>query len=426
MTRTSSVDALRGFALLGIGIVNLPYLALPMESALVTPEGAADLLAKVMISLLFEGKFFVLFSFLFGWGFGVQLAAAARAGIPAGPQYGARLIALALFGIMHAILVFHGDILLAYAVLGAGLWTLRDGTPRRLVRIALAMVPLAALAFATLALLEAATADLARSAIDLSGQGYQGSFRDAVVQRLADWPTALTVVVLFNGPLAFGAFCLGLAAQKTGFFEPTSPIQHALAARVPVLLAVALPANAAYAAATLGLLPPGWPTNLGYAALALGAPTLAAVYVVAVLRLAPRLDLLTAAGSMPLTGYVAQGLVAGALFHGWGDGIVRHAWQCGNSGASLPDLGIRHDRCHDLAAAMGTRPARRCTTPFGQGLGQHRITATFLTPASQGTVAGQSTIVAASRIRGSVTNPVVCRCVTSRDLCDHSRIAHRP
>lgn len=74
--------------------------------------------------------------------------------------------------------------------------------------------------------------------------------------------------------LWFGAFRLGLAAQNTGFFEPAAPMQGALAARVPVLLAVALPANVLYAAATLGLLPAGWPTTLGYAALALGAPTL--------------------------------------------------------------------------------------------------------------------------------------------------------
>ena len=321
MTRTSSVDVLRGFALLGIGIVNLPHLALPMAAALASPEGTLDLIAKGIVGLLFEGKFFVLFSFLFGWGFGLQLASAARAGIPAGQQYRARLIALALFGAAHALLVFHGDILLAYAVLGAGLWGLRDATPRRLVRIAAAMVPLAALAFAALALLDASAEDMAQGTMDLSGLGYQGSFLDAVMQRLADWPIALVVVVLFNGPLAFGAFCLGLAAQKAGFFEPASPVQDALAARVPVLLAVALPANALYAAATLGLLPQGWPTTLGYAALALGAPTLAAVYLVLVLRLTPRLGLLAPAGSMPLTGYVAQGLLAGALFHGWGLGL---------------------------------------------------------------------------------------------------------
>lgn len=321
MIRSSSVDVLRGFALLGIGIVNLPLTALPIAATLGSPDGAIDMIAKGIVGLLFEGKFFVLFSFLFGWGFGVQLASSARAGVPAAQQYRARLIALALFGVAHAVLVFHYDILLAYAVLGAGLWALRETAPRRLVQIAMAMVPLAALAFSVLAFLDASAEDMARGSIDLSGLGYQGSFQDAVMQRLADWPIALAVVVLFNGPLAFGAFCLGLAAQKTGFFEPAAPVQGALATRVPMLLVVALPTNALYAAATLDLLPAGWSTTLGYAALALGAPTLAAVYVVVVLRMAPRLGFLAPAGSMPLTGYVAQGLLAGVLFHGWGLGL---------------------------------------------------------------------------------------------------------
>ena len=321
MTRTSSVDVLRGFALLGIGIVNLPHLAQPIAAQFVPPDTTADLVAKGVISLLFEGKFFVLFSFLLGWGFGVQLASAARAGMPAGPRYCARLIALGLFGVAHALAVFHGDILVAYALLGAGLWVLRDATPRVLVRIAVAMVPVAAAALAALGIIDALSADMAQGQVDLTGAGYRGTYLDAVAQRLADWPLALVVVALFNGPLAFGAFCLGLAAAKSGFLDPGNPAQAVLARRVPLILAVALPANAIYAAAILGGLPQGWPTVLGFAALAIGAPGLAAVYVAMVLRLAPRLGLLAPSGSMPLTGYVAQGVLAGAVFHGWGLGL---------------------------------------------------------------------------------------------------------
>lgn len=68
----------------------------------------------------------------------------------------------------------------------------------------------------------------------------------------------------------------------------------------------------------MGPLPASLPAPPGYAALALGAPTLTDIYVDAVLRLTPRLDLLAPAGSMQRTGYVAQGLVAGELFHFWG------------------------------------------------------------------------------------------------------------
>jgi uncharacterized protein len=321
MTRSYAVDILRGAALLGIGIVNLPYLAQPLAAQMVLPETTLDLVAKGLVSLLYEGKFFVLFSFLFGWGFGVQLASAARAGLPAGPRYRARLIALALFGVAHALLVFPGDILLAYAMLGAGLWSLREASPRRLWRIALWMVPLAAMAFGLLGVLDGLSSEMPQGAVDLGGDGYRGSFAAGVAQRLSDWPITLLVVALFNGPLAFGAFCLGLAAQKLGFFDTGKRMQAKLAARLPLLLAIALPANGIYAAAILGYLPAGWPTYLGFAALALGAPALGAVYVLAVLRLAPHLGLLAPVGSMPLTGYIGQGVLAGAVFHGWGLGL---------------------------------------------------------------------------------------------------------
>jgi len=321
VSRTQPVDALRGFALLGIGIVNLPYLALPALATMTLPSDPADLAARFAVSALFEGKFFVLFSFLFGWGFGVQLASAARAGAAPWGRYRARLMALAIFGVLHAVLVFQGDILLAYALLGLGLWPMRDAPPRRLVQLALAMGLVSAITFAALGALSQAAEALTESGFDLTSAGYAGSYASTVMQRLNDWPMALTVVALFNGPLAFGAFCLGLAAQKTGVFVPGSKGQTLLAHRWPLLALIALPANVIYAAAVMGFLPGGWPSALGYSALTVGAPALAAVYVHVVLRWSGRLGALTPAGSMPLSGYIVQSLIAGLIFHGWGSGL---------------------------------------------------------------------------------------------------------
>lgn len=321
MSRTQPVDALRGFALLGIGIANLPYLALPAAAAMALPPDLIDIAARFAVSALFEGKFFVLFSFLFGWGFGVQLASAARAGAQPWGRYRARLMALAIFGVLHAVLVFQGDILLAYALLGLGLWPLRDAPPRRLVQLALAMGLVSALTFAALGALSQAAEALTESGFDLTSAGYAGSYASTVMQRLNDWPMALTVVALFNGPLAFGAFCLGLAAQKAGFFEPGSKGQAVLARRWPLLALIAVPANAIYAAAVMGFLPGAWLSALGYSALTIGAPALAAVYVHVVLQCSGRLGVLMPAGSMPLSGYIMQGLIAGIIFHGWGFGL---------------------------------------------------------------------------------------------------------
>ena len=322
MPRRTDVDALRGLALLGIGVVNLPYLALPLEAQLGPPAGGVDAAAYFIGKLLFEGKFFVLFSFLFGWGFGAQLASAERTGASPRRRYLARLIALALFGVLHALLVFQGDILLAYACLGLLLWPLRQAPPKQLLWIAAAMLPLSALSFAFLYSESGSAKDLVALGLDPGSEGYRGGYLQTVGQRLAEWPFALVVVVLFNGPLAFAAFCLGLAAYKAGFLDSRSAGFQQLTRRAPLLLGVGLAANLFFAASQSGWLPQSPLIDaLAAAALALGAPSLGAIYLWLAVRHAPRLRALGAAGAMPLTGYVLQGALAGALFHGWGLGL---------------------------------------------------------------------------------------------------------
>ncbi|MCG6118260.1 MAG: DUF418 domain-containing protein [Aquimonas sp.] len=322
MQRRTDVDVLRGFALLGIGVVNLPYLALPLADQLGPPGGGLDAAAYFIGKLLFEGKFFVLFSFLFGWGFGAQLNSAERAGMSPRRRYLARLVALALFGVLHALLVFQGDILLAYACLGLLLWPLRQAPPKRLLWIAAAMLPVSALSFALLYTESGSVEDLVALGLDPGSEGYRGGYLQTVGQRLAEWPFALAVVVLFNGPLAFAAFCLGLAAYRAGFLDARSAGFQQQTRRIPILLGIALAANLLFATAQSGWLPESSLIEaLAAAALALGAPSLGALYLWFAVRHASRFRALGAIGSMPLTGYVLQGVLAGALFHGWGLGL---------------------------------------------------------------------------------------------------------
>jgi uncharacterized protein len=320
MARTAEVDTIRGLALFGICVVNIPFLAQPVAS-LAEPQVGTDLAVRMVVQMLFEGKFFVLFSFIFGWGFAVQMASAERAGVSANVRFLRRLLGLLLIGIAHATLVFFGDILVLYALLGLPLLLLRDASPRRLLEIAGAAIAVAAAVLFALAL---SFSEMA-SSFPVSGSvGYLGGFTDGVRQRMVDWPDAFVFILMFNGPLAFAAFCAGLAAAKTGFFEVGNKAYGAVRRRVPLLLAIAVPLNLLYALASSGYFGNTLGAALAFSLLAIAGPMLSTLYLIGAVELARwgRFQGATvASGRMSLTVYVLEGVIAGLIFNGYGLGL---------------------------------------------------------------------------------------------------------
>ena len=357
--RRAEIDALRGAALLGICLVNVPFLA--GIDPLVPPEAPLDRLAAFAVALLFQGKFFVLFSFLFGWGFGSQQRSA-RGGERAGGRvfgaaYAGRLAALATIGIAHALLVFVGDILVLYALLGTALWAARDATVRRLSAAAAALVVVAFVVLAALGIVleEAAVAPVLEP-------GYLGSFADAFRQRLAEWPLAFGFVLSFNGPIALAAFCAGLAAARRDLFAPDSRDYAALRRRWPVLLVAGLALNLAYAGATFGLLGDGILALLGFAALALGGPCLAGVYLIGVVELVRRgraAVSLAVVGRLSLSAYVAEGALAGLLFNGYGLGLHGRLGDAACVGVAVLVYALVHALCGLWWRSFGRGPLER-------------------------------------------------------------------
>ncbi len=337
MARAGEVDAIRGLALLGICVVNVPFLAQPLNRMLERPVGA-DLVAQIAVEWLFQGKFFVLFSFLFGWGFAIQMAASARAGVSGARRFTLRLLGLLLIGVAHATLVFFGDILVLYALLGLPLLALRGASPRALVYVAAAAMVVGFGTLSVLAILLAEPSSLGLSAA--VGPGYLGGLADAVRQRLADWRVAFGFLWLFNGPVAFAAFCLGLAAAKIDVFRPGNPAYSVLRRNLPLLLTVGLLLNLGYALSLQGTLGQDLLAVVAFASLALGGPILASAYLVLAVEAVRRGWLqgaTTAAGRMSLTGYVLEGMLAGLVFNGYGLGL--HG-TVGAAGCLLIALGI--------------------------------------------------------------------------------------
>ncbi len=120
--RIESIDALRGFALAGIVIVHMveQYTAameLPNEWQAIKTGGVIDQIIKGAMFLLIRGKFFALFSLLFGFSFFIQMDNATKKGLRFEGRFLWRLVILFLIGLLHHMF-YSGDILTIYATVG--------------------------------------------------------------------------------------------------------------------------------------------------------------------------------------------------------------------------------------------------------------------------------------------------------------------
>ena len=111
--RIGSVDALRGLALLGIMLANIPYAD---NKTAAFPQ--IESILSFLFHLLIEKKFITIFSILFGFGFYIQVKKLDEAGINFKPYFFKRMLILFLIGCIHAYLFWFGDIIRDYALCG--------------------------------------------------------------------------------------------------------------------------------------------------------------------------------------------------------------------------------------------------------------------------------------------------------------------
>lgn len=140
--RSQLLDAMRGYALLGILIANMPYflgywfMDDVVKGAL--PGAALNDLADFLMEWLIVGKFYSIFSLLFGIGFAIQLGRLQQRGEGV-PRYARRLAILFLIGLGHLLLLWVGDIVALYAAIGLVLLLFRNTGDKALFRWAVVL-----------------------------------------------------------------------------------------------------------------------------------------------------------------------------------------------------------------------------------------------------------------------------------------------
>jgi uncharacterized protein len=345
--RVELLDALRGFALLGIFVINLqgfsgwPFLAAEQQTSLGT--AFADPALYFLTMTLVEGKFYSLFSLLFGIGFAVQMLRAEEKGVDFARRFRRRLWVLTGIGMIHLCLVWSGDILVLYALLGFLLLPLRRFGDRPLLFAAAALIlaPVAvhALAFLSGGVLDAG-APLHRLAARVdAGFGFEEADFPMIFARIG-WVEFFQLNVA--GPVwrfgdflqtsrafkVFGMFLIGFVAARRLVFRDIAAHRGLLRGVLVAGLALGLAANAPWAWIRIELSP----AFLSAAAVgttglyALGVAPLALAYAAGFALLWQRpwwqrqLARLAPAGRMALTNYLLQSVIGIALFYGIGLG----------------------------------------------------------------------------------------------------------
>lgn len=332
--RIEMLDAIRGFALFGILLMNLEAFNGPILGAVSGIDSALqglDYWADALVYVLVQGKFWTLFSLLFGIGFAVMHERARLDGADFDAIYRRRLFFLMLIGLAHLWLVWEGDILFSYALAGFVLlaWQ-RAGGEFRAWSIALWFsVPLLLLALiAALATpTDAGDGRFREKLAEQAGLLATGSYADVVRWRIGKFGQDLAST-LFLLPMTVAVFALGVRLQRAGLASalPQMARRDWLSAAVPWLAGLGL------MCASLAIAPEIDPTRSDAVfAIVNGLNLLAGVLMSAGMYLGLRclwanaagrraLQVLAPAGRMALSNYLAQSLLCTLLFNGYGLG----------------------------------------------------------------------------------------------------------
>jgi uncharacterized protein len=335
------VDVLRGLALLGILAANMRGFFAPIQ-VYFTPylifHARADIIAQWFVDAFIQGKFVTIFSFLFGLGFAIQMSRAQERGARFMGFYPRRLLALALFGLIHGILIWAGDILLTYAITGAILLFFRNRQQKTLLWWAggLLLLP-TVMGSIFLGLyfspwrrpwMEPHLPKL--EGIDRIIHIYaQGTPREILAQNWAGWLHELRGNLF--AILATGIFLLGMWTWRAGIVQQLDRYRPLFRKAALICLPVGLALN--FITATGHALAPGDRVTFLGAVTSMGGPLwtpsmliLAAGYVssLALLFLDPpwraRLGVFAAVGRTALTNYLLQSVLCTLLFYSYTTG----------------------------------------------------------------------------------------------------------
>lgn len=341
------IDVLRGMALFGILAANMRAFFAPLDAygdIGVLFHSRADVLAQAFIDAFIQGKFISIFSFLFGMGFAIQMSRADARGVRFLSFYPRRLLALALFGIIHGLLIWAGDILLTYAFSGAILLLFRKRQQKTLLWWAGSLIALPLVVNTVFLFLffsrfhrpwmDPKPPDVAKyySVINIYAHG---TVRQIMAQNWVEWKHALPTTLF--AIYATSLFLLGMWVWRSGIVQRLDEYRPILKKVCAWCLPIGLAINI-YTATVFALVPRGkvslWAWSAGTLWL-LGSHILSAGYVSGLALIFLHQDWrrwltpFAAVGRTALTNYLMESVLCTLFFYHYTTGLygrIGPAW----------------------------------------------------------------------------------------------------
>jgi uncharacterized protein len=340
--RHSILDSLRGFALLGVILANMVphsgYFFLSDAQKELIGVSSVDSTVEWVMNFLVDGKFYSLFSLLFGVGFALQMKKSEERSMKFTAHYSKRLTILFFIGLLHAILFFVGDILTVYALVGFVLLLFRKCSNRAILIWALILLILPVVQYLFYWL--PAVMSTAEPGIDST---VRPPFFDIVIQTYQTGNVVEIIQMNFGG-LLFGRypdlfftgrffkvlamFLIGVYVTRNLLFVNLEAKRGLLFRVLIIGLVIGIPCNYVLAMmmetdAYHGLSARGIIQPIVYS---LGVPALslayaAAIGLVSVSRNRNVLLVFTPLGRMALTNYLFQSVIACTIFMNYGLGL---------------------------------------------------------------------------------------------------------
>ena len=343
--RIHSLDALRGFALFGVLLINMVTFTGPIERLVLGGwPGAPHPILEALLVVLVQAKFYCLFSFLFGLGFSLQLSRLEGRGLDAPALYRRRLLILMGIGLAQGVLVWMGDILFAYGCFGFLLLLFRKRQDRALLIWAAVLLGVWTLLCAADAVytwmgIVSEPAKMAAEAqrqaakmqkeLALSIQTYaHGPYAALFKLRIKDLVQNYAITFLSVGAQIFAMFLLGAWAGRRGVVARPGAHGKLLSRALILGWTWGLIGNAFFALSMRKGMPgPGnWLGVLGFGVYMTAVPALTLAYAATLLRIWQGGHLLwlkerlAPMGRMALTNYLTHSLVCTNIYYFSGTG----------------------------------------------------------------------------------------------------------